>query len=152
MAVTTDEVADRLGLPHPDASSPRAAQWLTWIGQASSQIERYQRIYSLPAPDTNDADFVVLEVVAAMAQHPDDSTQVSVSVDDGQVDRRYSSGNGTINLDRWWDYLWPDNAADREAFSIRPGYRSDWRLSHFRECDRFAGGGWSHEFGEVGDF
>ena len=124
--VTPGEVADRLGRPRPADGTPQFLQWQVWIDQAVTQITRYQRLRNLPDPDPADVDFVVLEVVAAMVMHPDDSTQVSVSIDDGSTSRTYKSGSGSIAMDNWWDYLWSGQGSDG-AFSVRPSYQPDRR-------------------------
>jgi hypothetical protein len=54
--------------------------------------------------------------VVAHVRHPDDATQVSVSIDDAQSSRTYKSGRGRVTiLDEWWDLLSPESPV---AFSI----------------------------------
>lgn len=123
--VTPDSVADRLGLPRPGLDSPLERQWQVWIDQAVRQIARYQQRHSLPDPDPDTVDDVVLEAVADMANHPDRSTQVTVAVDDASTSRSYVSSLGRVSIDdALWDQLWPDQSVEG-AFSIRPSFQPD---------------------------
>jgi hypothetical protein len=116
MAVTPEQVGVEIGVPTP--SDSQTAQWQTWIDQAYYLIERrYGADYSNPS--TADADYVVLMVVAAHARHPDNSTQVDVSVDDASMSRRYTTSAGRVTLDDWWDFLDPDPTTGG-AFTITP--------------------------------
>lgn len=124
MAITVQKVADRLGRPLPTGQT--AAQWQVWLDQADRQISRYQSLHGLADPDPGDRDDAILEAVAAMVLHPEDSTTVDVSVDDGRVAKTYKSGSGRIDMSDWWPALWPSDADDAtntsQAFSIRPYY------------------------------
>jgi len=120
--VTPATVADRLALPEPADDSPKAKQWQIWINQAYRQIARYQALYALDDPDSDDVDEAVLEEVAGLVRHPDDATTVDISVDDGRVSKTYRSGNGRIDMSGWWSTLWPSLTSSSEAFTIRPYY------------------------------
>ena len=124
--VTSDQVADRLGLPRPESDSPQARQWQIWIDQAVRRISSYQMLHNLTDPNPDTVDDVVLEAVATMADHPSRSTQVTVAVDDASTSRSYKAGTGTVSLDDWWGELWPDQIADG-AFSVRPSFQPDRR-------------------------
>jgi hypothetical protein len=57
-------------------------------------------------PDPDRMDYVVREAVVAQVKRPDDVTQVTVSVDDGQTSKSYRSGKGRVTiLDEWWTLL-----------------------------------------------
>lgn len=128
MAVVINDVADRLGRPRPGVDTPTARQWQIWINQAAGAIDRYQTLHGLSAPDVNDVDFVVLESVAAMVLHPDNAKQVEVDVDDSRISRTYfAGGTGHLDLEPWWNYLWPDEPQSEAAFSIRPTFEPDDR-------------------------
>jgi hypothetical protein len=106
MAVTPATIAVALGLTAPDSGSATYAQWEMWIADAYMLIEL--RIEQLEAdePDEAKIDYVVREAVVAQVKKPDDSTQVTVSVDDGSSSRSYRSGTGRVTiLDEWWILL-----------------------------------------------
>ena len=72
-----------------------------WIGQARTIISRGpdgRSPMDLDSLDQQVLDMVVTEAVADRVKHPDDATQVDVSVDDGRVSRRYESGSGQIRI------------------------------------------------------
>ena len=102
-----------------------------WIGQARTIISRGpdgRSPMDLDSLDQQVLDMVVTEAVADRVKHPDDATQVDVSVDDGRVSRRYESGSGQIRIrDEWWAMLEPDPKRSSGAFTIRsvpaPNYR-----------------------------
>jgi len=117
MAVTTDTIAVALGRTAPDAGSSEQLQWEMWIEDALMLIEA--RLGDLALLDQPKLDYVVREAVVAQVRRPDDATQVSISVDDGQTSRTYRSGKGRVTiLDEWWDLLSADDRGG--AFSIRP--------------------------------
>lgn len=102
VGVTPDDIAARLGRP---LTSAEATQVPVWIGDAEWLIsQRADRLGVTVDPDV--ASRVVALAVTAMAQRPDDATQVDVAVDDGRVSRRYSSSTGRVAiLDEWWAEL-----------------------------------------------
>src|SRR5690606_26287011 len=67
---------------------------------------RVDSIDPLPTVDQARLDYVIREAVTAQVRRPDDSTQVTVSVDDASTSRIYRSGRGRVDiLDEWWTLL-----------------------------------------------
>lgn len=125
MSVTPSEVAAELGRPAPDSGSDQYKQWELWIADAVGEIDYYQQKHHLPDPDSVVLDRVVRRAVAAQVRRPDDATQVSVAIDDGRVERTYTSGSGQVTIrPDWWRLLWP-NFQESGAFSTRPAYVPD---------------------------
>lgn len=105
MAVTADTIATALGRAASSASE--TAQWELWIDDARLLIAA--RLGDLAELDQPKLDYVVREAVIAHINHPDDATQVSVSIDDASTSRTYRSGNGRVTIrDEWWDLLAPE--------------------------------------------
>lgn len=119
MAVTPEEIAVELGRTAPDASTVEYAQWELWIADALFQIaKRPGLVFADLDPDT--VDYVVRKAVVRHVRRPDDATQVTVGVDDGNVSKTYRSSAGDIFIkDEWWAMLTPTGTSTR-AFSIRP--------------------------------
>jgi len=120
MAVTVDTIAVALGRTAPDAGSPELAQWEMWITDAIRAIDRRADALGVDVDSLNpdDVDYVVREAVTDHIKHPDDATQVAVSVDDGNVSRTYRSSRGRVTiLPEWWEILFPTTAT-RRAFEI----------------------------------
>lgn len=128
MAVTVENIAVALGRPTP--TGEQSAQWTYWIGQALRIIHaRSVRLGVDPdSLDEETLDSVVVRAVVAMVRNPDDATQVSVSVDDGNMARTYRSSDGEVSIkDRWWDELGLLEASGTEAFSIfTAGHATTW--------------------------
>lgn len=104
MAVTPDTIQIALG--RTSRTAEEEAQWSMWIEDARMLIEA--RLGDLDKLDQPKLDYVVREAVVAHIRHPDDATQVQVSVDDASVSRTYRSGKGRVTiLDEWWDLLAP---------------------------------------------
>lgn len=126
MAVTLDDIAERLGVATPEVTSPQGKQWAKWIGDALDMIDaRAQRLgVDLATVDPERVDRVVELAVVAMARKPDDATTVDVSIDDGRTMKSYKSSTGRVGiLDEWWfDLGLSDNSG---AFSTRPGFDPD---------------------------
>lgn len=113
MAVTPDVIATALG--RDGYSAIEEQQWLIWINDARLLIEA--RLGDLDQLDQAKLDYVVREAVVAHVRHPDDATQVSISVDDATSARTYRSGKGrVVILDEWWELLSPTE--HRGAFTI----------------------------------
>ena len=113
MAITSDDIGIALGRPSIDDTTEQ--QWDLWISDARLLIEA--RLGDLALLDQAKLDYVVREAVVAQIKHPDDATQVSVSVDDGQSSRTYRSGKGRVHiLDEWWALLAPTPTSG--AFSL----------------------------------
>lgn len=132
MAVTADNIATALMRSAPADGSAEALQWAMWITDARLLIAaRLGDIYAL---NQTVLDYVVREAVVAQVRRPDDATQVSVSVDDGNVSRQYRTGHGRVTiLDEWWDLLSPRESG---AFSVSlappiTAIHADWCNLHF---------------------
>lgn len=105
MAVTPETIGVALG--RAASSSEETAQWEMWIDDARLLIEA--RLGDLLELDEAKLDYVVREAVVTHVRHPDDATQVSISIDDGSSARTYRSGKGRVTiLDEWWDLLAPE--------------------------------------------
>ena len=121
MAVTTDDIAARLGR---SLTTAEAAQVALWIGDAEylidARAERLERTVDLDVRDR-----VVALAVVEMARNPQNETQVDVAIDDGRVSKRYSSSTGKVGItDEWWSWL--GLAGSSSAFSTRPGFEPDY--------------------------
>lgn len=118
MAVTPAEIAVELGRTAPDPTSVEYSQWELWIADALYLIGKRLTIADLnPA----DVDYVVRQAVAAHVKRPDDATQVTVGVDDGNLSKTYRSARGRVEIiDEWWALLSPPNTGGGRAFSFRP--------------------------------
>ena len=121
MAVTTDDIAARLGR---SLTTAEAAQVALWIGDAEylidARAERLERTVDLDVRDR-----VVALAVVEMARNPQNETQVDVAIDDGRVSRRYSSSTGRVGItDEWW--TWLGLLGEPGAFSTRPGFEPDY--------------------------
>ena len=126
MAVTPDMIAVALGRPTPTGS--QLAQWTYWASEAQRIIHaRAVRLGVDPASLNEEAlDSVVVRAVVAMVRNPDDATQVSVSVDDGNMARTYRSSDGEVSIkDRWWDELGLLDAQDAGAYSVQATFEPD---------------------------
>lgn len=119
MAVTPSSIAVELGRTAPDSSDPEYAQWELWIADALFQIaKRPGLVFADLDPAT--VDYVVRKAVVRHVRRPDDATQVTVGVDDGNVSKTYRSSAGDVQIkDEWWAMLTPTDTTTR-AFSIRP--------------------------------
>lgn len=122
MAVTPNDVADALGRPRPDSSSPTFLQWSLWIDDVRRLISN--RLGDLDALDQENLDFAVREVVAERARYwtPGGTSSETVTVDDGTVTKRWEDGRVSRSfyeiLEDWWDLLNPTVQSD--AWTIRP--------------------------------
>lgn len=108
MTVTPDKIAVAMGVAAPEPGSIQWQQWALWIDDANMLIDiRAQQLnIDLATVDEMKLDYVVREAVVAHVKKPDDATQVTVSVDDGQTSRAYRSGKGRVTiLDEWWTLL-----------------------------------------------
>lgn len=105
--VTPETIANALGRTAPASNSPEYEQWSMWIDDALMLIQaRVDAITPTPTVDEIRQDYVVREAVVTQVRRPDDATQVSVSVDDGNVSRTYRSSAGRVTiLDEWWTLL-----------------------------------------------
>jgi hypothetical protein len=106
MAVTPENIAVALGVTAPEEDSPTWAQWALWISDAYMLIAARVELLDVEEPDEAKVDYVVREAVVSHVQHPEDSTQVTVSIDDGSTSKSYKSGKGRVNIiDEWWVLL-----------------------------------------------
>lgn len=129
--VTPDDIAVALG--RASTSDTELDQWSMWIADALLLIEA--RLGDPAELDQAKLDYVVREAVVAHIRHPDDATQVSVSIDDGTTARTYRSGRGRVTIiDDWWELLSPSTSG---AFSLdmvsTTGGHAPW-------CDIYFGG------------
>lgn len=113
MTVTPETIAVALGRTD-SPTTIELQQWGMWIEDALMLIGARLTLDDL---DEAKVDYVVREAVVAHIRHPDDATQVSVSIDDASSSRTYRSGKGRVSiLDEWWDLLSPNEAMT--AFTI----------------------------------
>ena len=107
LSTTVDPATIATALGQATPTGPTSAQWQMWIDDALMLIQaRVDSITPTPTVDQTVLDYVIREAVVAQARRPDDSTQVTVSVDDGSVSRSYRSGNGRVTiLGEWWAML-----------------------------------------------
>ena len=125
MPVKPANIAVALGVPAPEDGSIQWQQWSLWIDDAGMLIENRRAKLDAPTIDEAKLDYVIREAVVAHVKKPDDATQVTVSVDDGQTSKSYRSGKGRVTiLDEWWTLLGltePDGAfsIDRIGFGSR---------------------------------
>lgn len=106
MAVTPEIIAVALGRT-VSVADVEYDQWSLWIADAEMLIQnRKTALGILTDLDPATYDYVVREAVAAHVLHPDDSSQVTVSIQDASTSRSYRSGNGRVTiLDEWWVML-----------------------------------------------
>lgn len=135
MAVTPNDIAVELGRTVPDFLDPEYPQWELWIADALFQIAKRPGLVFADL-DAETVDYVVRKAVVRQVRRPDDATQVTVGVDDGNVSKTYRSAAGDVHIkDEWWAMLTPDDTTTR-AFSIRPsGYGS----AHLPWCSLMLG-------------
>lgn len=124
MTVTPTTIAVALGRTTTTAAEDE--QWAMWIADALLLIEA--RLGDPADLDQARLDYVVREAVVAHIRHPDDATQVSVSIDDGSSSRTYRSGKGRVSiLEEWWNLLSPTESG---AFVLdmlgTSTYHLDW--------------------------
>ena len=113
MYATASDVATNLGRSLSTAEAAQAAQWIGW---AESTIQL--RLGDLGALDPDTLNMVIVEAVSRRLRMPEPVTQVSVSVDDANVNKTYSKATGLIDiLPEWWAALgWVESG----AFSVTP--------------------------------
>lgn len=121
--VTPAKVAVALGVAAPDPASTTFKQWEMWIDDADMLIEDRAAELGIPLTDIGVAklDYVVREAVVAHVKRPDDSTQVTVTVDDGTTSKSYRSGKGRVQiLDEWWTLLGLTDPSGAFAIDLAP--------------------------------
>lgn len=129
MAVTWQSIATELGRSPSDVSDVQRSQWAQWVTDGYDQVATRARRLGVPfeALDAATVDRVVRLAVAGHVRRPDNATEVTVSVDDGQTSRRYASGAGQVTVS---DQGWADLGLTERvggAFSVDPAYEAGWR-------------------------
>lgn len=142
MAVTPETIAVAMGVAAPEPDSIQWQQWELWIDDAFMLIETRATQLDIDVDTIDEAklDYVIREAVVAHVKRPDDSTQVTVSVDDASTSKSYRSGKGRVSiLDEWWSLLGLV-ATDSGAFAIDmvPGIGS----MHLPWCSLRMGATW----------
>lgn len=103
MAVTPATIAVALGVAAPDPGSAQFKQWEMWISDAEMLIQNRVDALGVDDPDEAKVDYVVREAVVAQIKRPDDSTQLTISIDDGSTSKTFKSSKGRVTiLDEWW--------------------------------------------------
>lgn len=106
MPITPANIAVALGVEPPATDSIKWGQWNLWITDAYMLIENRRAQLDVAVIDEAKTDYVAREAVVAQVKRPDDATQVTISVDDGQASKSYRSGKGRVTiLDEWWTLL-----------------------------------------------
>ena len=123
--VTWQDVQTTLGLT---LTATQKSQATAWIRQAEIIIRAraISRHTTLEQLDPETLDYVVTEAVADRLRNPDDATQVTIQIDDGQVTKRRETATGQITIrDEWWALLFPDRNPGG-AFTIPLHHRHAW--------------------------
>ena len=125
MYAIASDVATNLGRSLTPVEEAQAAQWIGW---AESTIQR--RLGDLAQLDPDTLNMVIVEAVSRRLRMPEPVSQVSVSVDDGNVNKTYSKATGLIDiLPEWWAALgWVDSG----AFTVTPHGEPDWPRNDWR--------------------
>ena len=113
MYATASDVATNLGRSLSTTESAQVAQWIGW---AESTIQR--RLGALEELDPDTLNMVIVEAVSRRLRMPEPVSQVSVSVDDANINKTYQKATGLIDiLPEWWAALgWVESG----AFSVTP--------------------------------
>lgn len=131
MAVTPANIATAMGVAAPEPGSVTEQQWQMWIDDAVMLIETRASQLGIDPLTIDEAklDYVVREAVVAHVRRPDDATQVTISVDDGQTSKSYRSGRGRVSIiDEWWVLLGLTEPDGAFAFDMAPPVSThlDW--------------------------
>ena len=106
MTVSVDTIALALGIATPPTGSVQQQQWDLFIQDALMLIETRRVQLEADAPDAAKVDYVVRQAVVEHIRHPDDATQVTISVDDASTSKTYRSSRGRVTIqDEWWTLL-----------------------------------------------
>jgi hypothetical protein len=131
-----DKIAVELGQAAPEPSSPEGMQWEQWVEDATLLITDRATKLGYEVPPQAKLDYVVRQAVVAHIKKPDDSTQVTISVDDGSSSRTYQSSKGRVTIDdEWWTFLGLV-AASGGAYAVDTTNASD---RHLPWCSRNLG-------------
>lgn len=118
--ITPAKIAIALGKDAPATGSIQEQQWQQFINDALMLIQA--RVDALAVDETTIAaaklDYVIREAVTDHIRRPDNATQVTIQVDDGQSSKTYRSGAGRVAIiDEWWTLLGLTGSAG-QAFNI----------------------------------
>jgi hypothetical protein len=134
VTITPEVIATALG--RDSHSITEDQQWAMWIADAELLIEA--RLGDLAELDQAKLDYVIREAVVAHIRHPDDATQVTMSIDDASQSRTYRSGRGRVSiLDEWWDLLAPNESSGAFALDL-----AGTSSSHLPWCSLYFGAGY----------
>ena len=118
------------------SGEPQAEMWIVDAATLLSRGPDGRTPINLDDVDEDVVNMVIRELVANRLKRPDSATQVSVSVDDGQVTRTYESGTGQLQVLPWmWTMLQPNGEGSGGAFTIRTPHRP-------RSAVYYCGNGW----------
>lgn len=106
--ITPAKIAIALGKDAPSNGSIQEQQWQQFIDDALMLIQ--DRVDELQYDESKISaaklDYVIREAVVDHVRRPDNATQVTVQVDDGQTSKTYRTGAGRVTiLDEWWTML-----------------------------------------------
>ena len=119
------DVAVNIGRELTAAETAQVAQWIEWT---EATIAR--RMGSLAELDVATLQMVIVEAITRRLRMPEPVTQVSVSVDDANVNKTYSKATGLIDiLPEWWAAL---GLVESGAFSVTPYGAPDVSLDAWR--------------------
>jgi len=121
--VTPATIAVALGLAAPVSGSVTEQRYQMWLADALMLIQlRYDSLDDdTIVVEQALLDYVIREAVVTHAERPDNSTQVSYSVDDTSIAKTFRSGKGRVAiLDEWWVLLGLSTTSGSGAFSFRP--------------------------------
>lgn len=121
MAVATyEDVAVALGRPiSTEAEQAQVEWWLTGI-----EIIIEARLGDLAELDQDVLKYVEVEAAVTKIQRSGrEESSITVTVDDGNVTRRYENVTVGDITDDWWNLLRP--GTDSAAFSTRPSFEPD---------------------------
>lgn len=124
------DVVINIGRPLTESETARVDQWIDWaeatISRGPAGRGEPKRLADLD-PDT--LHMVVVEAVTRRLHNPNGDTQVTVSVDDGSMNRTLSRSTGLIEIlpEQWAALGWSLTPTGRQAFTIRPHYEPDRR-------------------------
>ena len=107
-SVTPETVAVALGVPAPSPSGNVEPQWQMWIDDSLMLIQDRTTALEVDEDTIGQAklDYVIRESVVAQVKKPDDSTQVTIAIDDGSTSKSYKSSTGRVTiLEEWWVML-----------------------------------------------
>lgn len=98
-----------------------------WEQDIEADIEARARLYglTLASLDPAQVERFKREAILWRLNHPDDAVQVTTSVDDTSMSRRYASSTGQLEyLPLWWSWLGLDGPlpGSMSSFTIAPSW------------------------------